>query len=81
MSYLSLFGRAFVQVALVAANVSQIATGHYAGAFVVGSLISFVWFLNARSAGRSELPGAAVVYALGAGCGTAMGMFLSRYLF
>ena len=79
-SYLRLFGRAFLQVSLVAANVAQIAQGRYVGAFVVGSAISFLWFRNAREAGRSEVPGAAAVYALGAGLGTAMGMTLSRFL-
>lgn len=80
MSYLWLFGRGFLQVTLVAANVSQIAAGHYRGAFVVGTMISFVWYLNARTAARSDLPGAAACYALGAGAGTVAGMALSRSL-
>jgi hypothetical protein len=78
--YAALFARAFLQVSMVAVNVSQIAQGHYAGAFVVGGLISFFWFGNARTAGRSEVRGAAVVYTLGASCGTVAGMFLSRCL-
>jgi len=78
--YLTLFGRAFLQVSLVAANVVQIAKGQYVGMFVVGAAISYLWFGNARSAGRSELPGAAWVYAVGAGCGTVAGAVLSRCL-
>jgi hypothetical protein len=78
--YLALFGRSFLQVSLVAANVVQIAKGQYVGMFVVGAAISFLWFGNARQAGRSELPGAAVIYALGAGMGTVTGAILSRYL-
>jgi hypothetical protein len=78
--YAWLFGRSFLQVALVAANVVQIAKGQYVGMFVVGAAISFLWFGNARQAGRSELPGAAVIYALGAGLGTVTGAILSRYL-
>ena len=78
--YLLLFWRGFLQVSLVAANVVLIARGHYAGMFAVGALISWVWFGNAREAGRSELPGAALTYALGAGLGTVTGAILSRYL-
>lgn len=80
MIYASLFGRAFLQVALVALNVSQIAKGNYGGAFLVGGAISWIWFKNARSAAHVELPGAALVYAAGAGVGTVMGIFLSRFL-
>jgi hypothetical protein len=79
-SYLMLFGRAFLQVALIAANIVQVAKGQYVGMFIVGAAISFLWFGNAREAGRSELPGAAVIYALGAGMGTVTGAILSRYL-
>ncbi len=78
-AYALIFGRAFLQVSLVAANVVQIATGHYLGGFVVGTAISWLWFTNARTAARSDLPGAAAVYALGAGTGTVAGM-LSRFL-
>jgi len=77
--YLLLFSRAFLQVSLVAANVVQIANEQYLGAFVVGALISLLWFTNARTAALNQLPGAAVVYALGAGTGTVAGM-LSRFL-
>lgn len=77
--YALLFGRACLQVSLVAANVVQIANGHYLGGFVVGTAISYLWFQNARSAALSDLPGAAVVYALGAGAGTVLGM-LSRFV-
>lgn len=80
-AYALLFGRAFFQVALVSANVVQIARGQYGGAFVVGSAISYLWFFNARGAALSGLPGAAaVVYALGAGAGTVAGMWLSRFV-
>lgn len=78
--YGSLFLRAFLQVSLVALNVSQIAKGNYVGGFVVGGAISLLWFTNARSAGREEVRGAAVAYALGASAGTVTGMFLSRCL-
>jgi hypothetical protein len=79
-SYAALFGRSFLQVALVAANVVQLAKGQYIGSFIVGTAISWLWFGNAREAGRNDLPGAAFAYALGAGFGTVTGLFLSRCL-
>lgn len=79
-SYASIFGRAFAQVVLVAINITQVARGHYGGAFAAGCAISFVWWINARSAGRSDAPGAAAVYALGAGVGTVTGMYLSALM-
>lgn len=79
-AYAVIFGRAFLQVALVSANVVQIARGHYGGAFMVGCAISWLWFKNARGAARVDVSGAAEVYALGAGCGTAVGMLLSHLI-
>jgi hypothetical protein len=76
--YALLFGRAFLQVSLVSANVVQIAHAQYLGAFIVGTLISLLWFFNARSAALNTLPGAAACYALGAGVGTVAGAWLSR---
>ena len=80
MLYLPIFCRAFLQVSLVALNVSQIAKGNYLGGFFVWGAISWLWFWNARSAGRDDVRGAAVVYTLGAATGTVTGMFLSRCL-
>lgn len=80
MIYASLFGRAFLQVSLVALNVAQIAKGNYGGAFLVGGAISWLWFGNAKTAGRSEVRFAAAVYTLGAAFGTVAGMALSRCL-
>lgn len=67
-------------MSLVALNVAQIAAGNVGGAFVVGFTISLLWFFNAQSAGRSDVPGAAWVYAAGAGCGTVAGMLVARWL-
>lgn len=80
MVYLGLFGRAFLQVALVALNVAQIAKGNYATAFLTGWAISALWWSNARGAGRSEVRGAALAYSVGAAFGTVAGMSLSRFL-
>jgi hypothetical protein len=72
-----LFLRGFVMVTLVAANTRQIANGRYAAAFVVGGLISLVWWSNS-SKDRPNFRGAGLVYALGAACGTVCGMWLGR---
>lgn len=73
--YLRLWIRGFIQVSLVAANTTQVAHGKYAGAFVVGWLISAVWWSNS-SGKRPDIPGAGAVYALGASCGTVLGMWI-----
>ena len=77
MSYLRTFLRGFVLVALVAANTRQIAQGHYLGAFIVGGLISAVWWSNS-SAKREQFTGAGALYALGAAMGTVVGMYLGK---
>jgi hypothetical protein len=71
------FLRGFVLVALVAMNTTQIASGRYVGAFVIGGLISFVWWANSSSK-REDFQGAGAVYALGAATGTVVGMWLGR---
>lgn len=75
--YAQLFIRGLVQVALVSANTRQIAAGRYSGAFIVGGLISLVWWSNS-SKDRPDFKGAGVVYALGAASGTVLGMWLAR---
>ena len=80
MAHARIFGRAFLQVSLVSLNVSQIARGNYAMAFLTGWAISALWWTNARGAGRSEVRGAAACYGLGAAFGTVAGMGLSRFL-
>ena len=76
MIYLRVFLRGFILVALVAANTTQIARGQYIGAFLVGGLISFVWWANS-SAQRESFKGAGVLYAFGAAVGTVAGMWLA----
>ena len=75
MNIVRTFLRGFVLVALVAANTRQIAQGRYIGAFIVGGLISFVWWSNS-SAKREQFTGAGAVYAFGAAVGTVAGMWL-----
>ncbi len=78
MHYLLLFARAFVLVALTAGNVRQVSQGHYLGAFIVGGILSWVWFGNAHTAAHSQLRFARETYAFGAAVGTICGMYLGR---
>jgi hypothetical protein len=75
MTYVRVFLRGFVLVALVALNTRQVAGGRYLGAFVVGGLISLVWWANSSSK-REAFKGAGALYAFGAACGTVLGMWL-----
>lgn len=70
-----MFGRGLLQVTLVSLNVTQVAQGHYVGAFVVGGMISAVWWANS-SKHREDVPGAGAVYAFGAAVGTVTGMWI-----
>lgn len=63
--------RGFCIVFLTATNVVQVSHGHYDGAFVVGFLISWLWWGNAH---KPNVPGAALAYGVGAACGTVAGM-------
>jgi len=72
-------GRGFVIVALVSLNVRNVAAGAYGAAFVTGSAISVVWWLNAGMAAEAKAHRwAAAWYGLGAGLGTLAGMWLGR---
>lgn len=72
------FTRGFTLVMLVSANTVQIADRHWTGMWVVGGLISFVWWQNS-SATREDYRGAGFVYALGAACGTVCGAALADW--
>lgn len=70
--------RAFSIVTVTAVNVTQISRGHYAAAFCTGGLLSFIWWTNARTAARSDVRCGREAYALGAACGTVVGMLIGR---
>lgn len=76
-----IFARGFLIVTLTAANIGQIASRHYGGAFLGGFAISFVWWGNSRGAAHSETQYGRECYALGAGCGTLTGMLLVRWFY
>lgn len=73
------FARAFVQVALVAANTRFVAAGAASTAFATGFVLSWVWWGNTRSAAHHEHPWARAVYGLGAACGTVAGMTAASF--
>ncbi len=73
---MSIFLRGFVIVALVSLNVRNIQASNYLGMFLTGAAISFVWWLNAGIATTSKK--SALIYAIGAGCGTVFGAWLGR---
>ncbi len=79
-TYAPIFGRAFLQVALVAWNVRNVAAGNYGLAFATGSAVSWVWWMNSRCAAHTEAKHGRAVYALGAGAGTVCGMALGAWL-
>jgi hypothetical protein len=68
--------RAFSLVSLVALNTTQISGHHYYAAFITGSTLSWVWWKNTKTAASSDVRGAQLAYALGAGCGTVLGMLI-----
>ena len=74
--YAAIFGRAALQVCLVACNVVNISRGAYLPAFLTGAAISWVWWRNSRTAAFSDAEHGQLVYALGAGAGTVAGMFI-----
>lgn len=63
---------------LVAWNVRHISEMQYTAAFVTGGLVSLIWFGNARVASLAKSRHGKWLYAFGAGCGTAFGMWLGR---
>lgn len=69
-----------LMVTLVSANTRQVAHLHFAGAFFVGVAISLTWVFGIKAvAHSSRIVG--VCYALGAGCGTLLGMVITRYFY
>lgn len=77
--YLRVFLRGVAMVTLVACNTRQIASGHIGGAVAVGFLISWLWWSNS-SKDRPQMPGAGIVYGVGAACGTGLGYLIAGWL-
>lgn len=71
------FLRALLIVTLTSANVRLVAAGRWAPMFVTGAALSWVWWGNARLAGREDGRQHQAAYALGAGVGTLLGAWLA----
>ena len=72
---IQLFFRGFTIVALVSLNTRLISDGRWS-AVIVATVLSAVWWANARTASQIDGVPAMLVYASGAGCGTAVGLWL-----
>jgi len=70
-----IFARGLAIVALVSWNTKLLADGRVS-AILVAAVLSCVWWLNARSASKATGRGAMFAYSAGAGCGTAIGLWL-----
>jgi hypothetical protein len=77
---LTVWWKAFSIVTCTSLNVVQIANHNYIGAFFTGGLLSFVWWGNTKTAAHSTGKAARYAYALGAACGTLLGMIIGLYL-
>lgn len=76
-----LFGRGCGYVALQAGCAAAIAAHAYLVAFLFGFLLSLTWAQNVRALSATCADGVdRVVYALGAGVGTVLGMAAVRWL-
>ena len=73
---LDIYVRGLAIVTLVSWNTKLLADGRWSAVFVATAL-SCVWWLNARSASRATGTAAMVAYGCGAGCGTAVGLWLA----
>lgn len=78
--YAPIFGRACLQVSLVAWNVRNVAAGNFGLAFLSGAAVSWVWWVNSRTAAHADAKHGRIAYALGAGVGTAIGMAIGAWL-
>lgn len=78
MTYVRLFSRGLLIVALTSWNVRHIAALDYRMALIGGFGISFVWWGNSRGAAHNDLRFARETYAAGAAVGTVLGMWLGR---
>ena len=69
------FLTSFFQIGLVAINTYLIQQTNWIGVFIVSSLISLLWAFNVSKISVSTI-NQKLTYALGAGCGAVVGLFL-----
>ncbi len=76
---LKLFSTGFVQVFFVAVNTYFLSKSFFAGVFVCGFLISFIWSWNVKKIAFGTLKDR-VSYASGAGFGSLIGLIVSKFI-
>ena len=79
--HLKLFLGATFQITLVAMNIRQVADKHYFGAFVVSNLVGLSVAFNVKRLSGSPSSFTAFVYALGGGCGTLLGILITKLIY
>ena len=77
---LKLFSTGFVQVFFVAVNTYFLSKSFFAGVFVCGFLISFIWSWNVKKVAFGTMKDR-LLYASGAGFGSLMGLVVSVFIF
>ena len=73
------FLTSFFQVGLVAINTLLIARGLFLGVFIVSFIISLLWTFNVSKIAISTI-NQKLTYALGAGCGAVVGLYLVKLI-
>lgn len=73
------FLTSFFQVGLVAINTLLIARGLFLGVFIVSFMISLLWAFNVSKIAISTI-NQKLTYALGAGCGSIVGLYLVKLI-
>jgi hypothetical protein len=77
---MKIFFQSFFQIGLVAINTLLISKGIYFAVFIVSFIISLLWALNVSKVAISTIQ-QKLTYALGAGCGAVIGLFLGTLIF
>ena len=81
MSRWELFGRGFVMPCLVTCNAVAAVRGTWPVVLVLGFAISWIWSGSVRAlAAACSEPADRLSYALGAGCGSVLGMVAGRWV-
>lgn len=76
---LELFSTGFVQVFFVAINTYFLSKGFFAGVFICGFMISFVWSWNVKKVAFGAMKDR-LSYAIGAGFGSLIGLVISKFI-
>jgi hypothetical protein len=76
---LKLFSTGFIQVFFVAVNTYFLSKSFFAGVFICGFLISFIWSWNVKKIAFGTIHDR-IAYASGAGFGSLVGLVISKFI-